>query len=84
MSLSRIYGKVERNCDDKEWIRMSFTIKCDKCGNEIKLHNGDSRNNDKIQLIADVGTDWIGRYEEVRSVDIYCENKECQNTIEIK
>ncbi len=63
---------------------MSFTIKCDKCGNEVKLHNKDSRLGDKIQIIPDVSTAWYDGSFEILSVDFYCENPKCGNEVETK
>jgi len=61
---------------------MSLTIRCDKCGNEMKFNNGDSRNGDKIQLIPDIrSVGWEGW--EVDGVDIYCENPKCNHDISI-
>jgi hypothetical protein len=61
-----------------------ITIKCNKCGNEVKLENGDSRLGDKIQLIPDVvSNSWTGLCE-VDAIDIYCENPKCNNEVEIK
>lgn len=59
---------------------MSFTIKCDKCGNFATFNTGDTRNGDKIQVIPDIH---FMEYT-VNSVDIYCENDECNNDVELK
>jgi hypothetical protein len=62
---------------------MSFTVRCDKCGNEVKFHNGDSRLGDKIQIIPDViSNSWTGLCE-VEAVDFYCENPKCNNEVEV-
>lgn len=61
---------------------MSFTIKCDKCGNELKLFNGDSRLGDKVQIIPDLMLNHGNGEWEINAIDIYCENPMCKNHIE--
>ena len=63
---------------------MSFLIKCGKCGNEVKLFNGDSKAGDKIQLIPDVYSDGYQIGHIVNGIDIYCENPECRHEINLK
>ena len=63
---------------------MSFTIKCDKCGNEVKFHNGDSRLGDKIQIIPYITGRAFMEGWTVEGVDLYCENPNCNNEVFIK
>lgn len=63
---------------------MSFIIKCDRCGNEVNLFNGDSRLGEKIQIIPDVTGHWQDGSYTIHGVDIYCENPKCNQEINLK
>lgn len=67
---------------NKGGVKMSFTIKCDKCGGEQVFTNYSERWEQYIEIAIGTST----RYGEVinSSIDIYCENQECPNKIEIK
>ena len=57
---------------------MSFTIKCDKCGNEQQFTSESHKRGEKVDV--DV-YEWNQRIE---TIDISCNNLQCQNHIEIK
>lgn len=63
---------------------MSFTIRCDKCGNENTFKTGDSRYGDKIEIIPDISGQAFMEGWTVEGVDFYCENIECNNVVETK
>lgn len=58
---------------------MSFTIKCDKCGNSQKFINNDYRRQDNIEL--EVGQ--RGYENMVDRITVYCENEKCNHYIDI-
>lgn len=60
---------------------MSFTVKCDKCGNEAKLTNGNSMEGNKIQIFPSVKGE--GYEREAVGVEMYCENPKCRNELEL-
>ena len=68
----------DKQCIKKVGDNMSFTIKCDKCGNEHILESG-AINREEIDFI--VLTDREGT--TVVEIGIYCENKKCNNFIDI-
>lgn len=60
---------------------MSFTIKCDKCGNEQSFKQGDKARNTNIDM--EIGT--TGGYQPYpNEITIFCENHECNNMIDLK
>lgn len=58
---------------------MAFAITCNKCGGKQTFKENDTANQEKIGLAVNT-TDWG---EVIESIDIYCENKECDNWISI-
>ena len=60
---------------------MSFTIKCDKCGNEQSFKQDDKARNTNIDM--EIG---MSRGYQPYPVDItiFCENLDCNNTIDLK
>ena len=61
---------------------MSFTVKCDKCGNEVVFKENDTRSGEIIQIVPYVKWNYSGY--EVDGVDFYCENEKCNNDVFIK
>ncbi|MDF1511472.1 hypothetical protein Gp_84 [Bacillus phage vB_Bacillus_1020A] len=61
---------------------MSFTIKCNECGNEQIFTDGMSRWAENIELDVYVSTDFVGA--TVESITIYCENRKCNKYIDVK
>ena len=62
--------------------KMSFIIKCNKCGSEQEYTNETKRFTDNIGIDVDLKGTFMG--DCVNSIDIYCENRECNNLIELK
>jgi hypothetical protein len=64
---------------------VSFTIKCDKCGNEQTFKNYNSEWK-QIQVIVNTRSSGIIGYpsEEVDEVSIWCENPQCNHSVDIK
>jgi len=61
---------------------MSFTIICDKCGSNQTIKEGFSPVDSKVDIyVVEVSQGYMGM--EVESIDISCENFECNNTISI-
>lgn len=59
---------------------MTFTIKCDNCGNEQQFK--DDSKWDKIRMIVVTSPeDWSGT--NVDDIEIHCENPDCQNYISV-
>ncbi|MGD7007586.1 hypothetical protein [Metabacillus sp. 84] len=66
----------------KGGVKVSFTIKCDKCGGEQVFTNKSKRWGDHIEINVDTYKGYFGTVD--KSIDIYCENIDCQNKIEIR
>lgn len=64
---------------------MSFTIKCDKCGSEQTFKNYNSEWK-QIQIIVSTVSGGIAGYHdrEVNEVSIWCENPQCNHSVDIK
>jgi len=63
-------------------MEMTFTIKCDLCGNERKI-----KNNDKVRDWEKVDLDILlcGDYEQYpEEIIFYCENNQCNNLVNLK
>lgn len=61
---------------------MSFTIKCDKCNNEMKIIDNKSYIDGIIDLYPYEDIDSWG-YLEKSGLSIYCNNDDCKNEIDI-
>lgn len=61
---------------------MSFIVKCTKCGYENEFKNGESSWSNKIEIDVDTEEDLVG--VDIKSIDIFCQNDECPNWIELK
>jgi hypothetical protein len=60
---------------------MSFTIKCDKCGNEQSFKQGDKARNTKIDM--EIGMS--GGYQPYpNEITLFCENPKCNNMVDLK
>lgn len=60
---------------------MTFTIKCDKCGNEQSFKQGDKARNTDIDLEIYMSRDYQSYPIEIT---IFCENHECNNMVDLK
>lgn len=61
---------------------MSFIIKCNKCGGEQEFTSNSKRFEENISIDIYVRGTYMG--EVVESIEIECENINCNNAIEIK
>ena len=61
---------------------MGFTIKCNKCGNEQVFTNESKRWEENIEIDVDMSHTFSG--STVNTVDIFCENINCNQYIELK
>lgn len=60
---------------------MSFTIKCDKCGNEQTFEKNDKARNTNIDM--EVGMS--GGYQPYpNEITIFCQNSKCYEYIDLK
>lgn len=59
---------------------MSFTIKCDKCGNEQSFKQGDKARNTHIDMEIGMTS---GYQPYPNEITIFCENSECNNMIDL-
>lgn len=61
---------------------MSFTIRCDKCGNEQTFKDGDKRFQENIKIHLEEDCDYMGC--TVEGILIYCGNDKCNHFIDIE
>ena len=59
---------------------MSFTIKCEKCGNKQTFKQGDKARNANIDMEIGLTGTWQPYPNEIT---IFCENLECNNMIDL-
>jgi hypothetical protein len=60
----------------------TFTIICNSCGEKQTFKNGDKARGEDIDLYANLEHTVIGT--SLESLDITCENPECNHYIELK
>lgn len=72
----------EINCAIRRVRKVSFTIKCNKCGNEQEFKHMGYKIQDNISVLPYV----IGTFQGdiLDTVDIQCESSECDNEISLK
>lgn len=61
---------------------MSFTIICNKCGAKQEFTSNSKKYEENISVDVYVKGTFMG--DGIESIDISCENPNCDNTIEIK
>ena len=63
--------------------RMSFTIKCDKCGNTQTFKDFNSMWK-QIEVVVNTSTRGYSGETNIDDITFYCENSECNNSVDVK